>query len=59
MRYFVVALAVGLAIGPAERVAAQQVKTGVLSCDVSDGMGLILGSQKLVSCSFTPEAGQA
>ena len=55
MRYLVAALALGLALEPAEPVLAQQVKAGVLSCDVSGGMGLILGSQKLVSCSFTPD----
>jgi Protein of unknown function (DUF992) len=31
---------------------AQQVKAGVLTCDVSEGMGYIIGSQKLLSCSF-------
>jgi hypothetical protein len=33
----------------------KQVRAGVLSCDVSAGMGLILGSQKRVSCAFAPE----
>jgi hypothetical protein len=33
----------------------KQVRAGVLTCDVSAGMGLILGSQKLVSCSFNPD----
>jgi hypothetical protein len=55
VRYLVAALALGLALEPAEPVLAQQVKAGVLSCDVSGGIGLILGSQKLVSCSFTPD----
>jgi hypothetical protein len=55
VHYLVVALALGLAVGPAEPVAAQQVRSGVLTCDVSAGMGLILGSQKLVSCRFSPE----
>jgi hypothetical protein len=27
----------------------------VLTCDVSEGMGYIIGSQKLLSCSFAPE----
>jgi Protein of unknown function (DUF992) len=36
-------------------VVAQELKAGVLSCDVSAGMGLVLGSQKPVSCSFTPD----
>ena len=55
MRYLVVVLALGLVIGPAEPVSAQQVRSGVLTCDVSAGMGLILGSQKLLSCRFSPE----
>jgi class 3 adenylate cyclase len=32
--------------GPAESGHAQQVKAGVLTCDVSEGMGYIIGSQK-------------
>jgi hypothetical protein len=49
---------------PVEKAAPQapppadqdkQVRAGVLTCDVSAGMGLILGSQKLVSCAFAPE----
>ena len=39
----------------AEPVNAQQVKAGVLTCDVSEGMGYIIGSQKLLSCSFNPD----
>jgi len=54
VRYLAVALALGLAIGPAGPVAAQEIRAGVLTCDVSAGTGLILGSQKLVSCSFSP-----
>jgi Protein of unknown function (DUF992) len=27
----------------------------VLTCDVSQGIGYIIGSQKLLSCSFAPE----
>jgi hypothetical protein len=42
-------------IALAEPVNAQQIKAGVLTCDVSEGMGYIIGSQKLVSCSFMPE----
>jgi hypothetical protein len=39
----------------AEPVNAQQVKAGVLTCDVAEGMGYIIGSHKLLACSFTPE----
>src|SRR3974390_527924 len=54
MHYFV-ALSTLVAIAWAEPVNAQQVKAGVLTCDVSEGMGYIIGSQKLLSCSFAPE----
>jgi Protein of unknown function (DUF992) len=50
-----VALSALVAIAWAEPVNAQQVKAGVLTCDVSEGMGYIIGSQKLLSCSFSPE----
>ena len=33
----------------------QQVRAGVLTCDVSEGMGYIIGSHKLLTCSFAPE----
>jgi hypothetical protein len=54
MHYFV-ALSALVAIAWAEPVNAQQVKAGVLTCDVSEGMGYIIGSQKRLSCSFAPE----
>jgi hypothetical protein len=34
---------------------AQWVRSGVLTCDVSGGIGLIIGSQRSVNCSFTPD----
>ena len=34
---------------------AQRVRTGVLNCDVSAGIGLIIGSQRSVNCLFTPD----
>jgi Protein of unknown function (DUF992) len=55
VRCLIVSLALALAVGPAKPIVAHEVKAGVLSCDVSAGMGLILGSQKLVSCTFSPE----
>jgi len=50
-----VALSTLVAIAWAEPVNAQQVRAGVLTCDVSEGMGYIIGSQKRLSCSFAPE----
>jgi hypothetical protein len=54
MHYFA-ALTALVTIEWAEPVNAQQVKAGVLTCDVSEGMGYIIGSQKLLSYSFAPE----
>jgi hypothetical protein len=34
--------------------AQDRVQAGTLSCDISAGIGLIVGSQRTVSCSFTP-----
>jgi hypothetical protein len=39
----------------ADVAQAQRVKAGILSCDVSGGIGLIIGSQKSVNCLFTPD----
>ena len=55
MRYLVVILALGFALGTPRPVAAQQVRAGLLSCDVAGGVGLVLGSHKSMSCSFAPE----
>jgi hypothetical protein len=43
-------------IASGEPAAAQRVKVGVLNCDVSAGIGLIVGSQRQVSCTYSPEA---
>ncbi|HYM34662.1 MAG TPA: DUF992 domain-containing protein [Steroidobacteraceae bacterium] len=34
--------------------APQRVKVGTLNCDISAGIGLIIASQKQVTCMFTP-----
>jgi hypothetical protein len=49
------AVALALALASAQPAAAQRIKAGVLSCDVSAGIGLIIGSQRRLSCVFTPE----
>jgi len=49
------AIALALAVASLDPAAAQRVKTGVLNCDVSGGFGWIIGSQKSVSCLFTPD----
>lgn len=51
------ALALGLAtaIGTAVSQPVERVKTGTLVCDVSSGIGFIIGSQKGVQCAFNPD----
>jgi hypothetical protein len=51
------AAALALAVAAADPAAAQRVKAGVLSCDVSAGFGFIVGSQRSVQCLFTPDQG--
>lgn len=34
---------------------AQRARAGVLNCDVSAGIGFIIGSSRTVSCVFTPD----
>jgi ribosomal protein S8E len=52
-------LASGAAIAvPASNAAAQtRIQAGTLDCDISAGIGLIIGSSRQVDCVFTPEAG--
>src|ERR1700719_2712872 len=38
-----------------ETAQAQRIRSGVLNCDVSAGLGLIIGSQRSVNCLFTPD----
>jgi len=47
--------AVALSLAADEPAAAQQVRAGLLTCDVSAGIGLIVTSQKQVSCAFAPD----
>jgi Protein of unknown function (DUF992) len=44
-----------LALVSAPTSVAQQVRAGLLTCDVSAGIGLIITSQKQLSCSFVPD----
>ena len=55
LRYAIGAAAVALTVAFADLAAAQRVKAGLLTCDVSAGIGLILGSQRQVSCLFSPD----
>ena len=55
-RTFITAAVLALAAlsGPAQ--AQDRVQSGSLTCDVSAGIGLIIGSQRNVSCTFTPSS---
>jgi hypothetical protein len=54
LRGFISAFALVLALGSTGPAAAQRVSAGLLTCDVSSGIGYIIGSHKDVSCTFTP-----
>jgi hypothetical protein len=49
------AAVIALAAASVDSAAAQQIRAGILNCDVSAGIGLIIGSQKQVSCMYQPE----
>ncbi|MGO4705535.1 DUF992 domain-containing protein [Microvirga sp. 2MCAF38] len=50
----IAALATVAAVGSAEAQTQKQSQVGVLTCSVSGGVGLILGSQKATACTFKP-----
>ena len=52
-RTVITAAALALALAGAAQ-AQDRVQAGSLTCDVSAGIGLIIGSQRNVSCTFTP-----
>ena len=51
------ALAAVMAFALTSTQASARVKAGTLDCDVSGGVGLIIGSQKSVRCYFAPSRG--
>ena len=55
MRNLGAAATLVLAVAAAEPAAAQQVRAGLLTCDVSAGIGLIITSQKQLTCTFAPD----
>jgi hypothetical protein len=36
------------------QIPAEHVQAGTLTCDISGGIGFIIGSQKALNCSFVP-----
>jgi Protein of unknown function (DUF992) len=49
------ALALGLVTAIGGAAAQDRVKAGTLDCDISGGIGMIIGSQKGVQCYFNPD----
>jgi hypothetical protein len=56
--YLIAVTALAAAIPAAVSAQAGRVKVGTLTCDVSPGVGLVLGSQREIRCGFTPSAGR-
>ncbi|MGA7789440.1 MAG: DUF992 domain-containing protein [Xanthobacteraceae bacterium] len=57
-RGFAAAMALGMAaVATLPAKAQDRVQVGTLACSVSAGIGLIIGSQRNVSCNFQPNAG--
>ena len=55
LRHAVATAALMLAVASTDPVAAQRIRAGLLTCDVSAGMGFIIGSDKRLSCSYAPD----
>jgi hypothetical protein len=55
LRYAFGAAALALATVAVDPAGAQRLRTGLLTCDISAGIGFIIGSQKAVRCVFAPE----
>jgi hypothetical protein len=49
------ALTLGLVTAIGGAAAQDRIKAGTLLCDVSGGIGMIIGSQKSVQCQFNPD----
>jgi hypothetical protein len=54
-RYVIRVVAIVLTLASAAPATAQRIRAGLLTCDVSAGLGLIVTSQKQVSCAFKPD----
>ena len=53
----IAALVLVSTFGATQAQAQNRIRTGVLTCSVSGGVGLILGSQKSTICTFNPRRG--
>ena len=50
---FVMAVSI-LVAGTAAAQATERIQAGTLTCDISGGIGLIIGSQRTLTCAFRP-----
>jgi hypothetical protein len=57
MSRFGFTLLIALFSALASSASAQQTKVGLLTCNTSERIGLIVGSTQKLSCTFTPEHG--
>lgn len=53
----VAAVLLAAALNPGTAAAQARAQIGTLDCDVSGGIGMIIASNKEVTCIFTPSAG--
>lgn len=58
MKHLLAAGALSLAFAATPALARDGVKVGVLDCDISAGVGLIIGSSKSVDCVFKRDSGR-
>ena len=58
MKSIIAASLVSLALAAGPAFAKSGIKVGVLECDVSAGIGLIIGSSKAVNCAFKRDNGE-
>ena len=56
-RVLVAAAAFGAALALPADAQPRRVQVGQLACSISAGVGLVVGSQRNVSCNFQPDAG--
>src|SRR3974377_1288025 len=55
LRHIISAFAVAGTLTSIEPVAAQRMAVGLLTCDVSAGIGSVVGYKREVTCSLMPE----
>ena len=54
----IAAVILAAAANPGTAAAQSRAKIGTLDCDISGGIGMIIASQKQVTCAFSPSAGR-